>query len=129
MSIAEFKQLVVDELEAKGVTIYAGGIRKQEPPYVQLYPAEDFIEVVNTSIGTNEYNIRVRFDLTIIAGPEDRDMSFDYLSELVKKCMDVVRNLDDVSCKARVFIDANGGRNLGANIAFSNELNINEGDL
>ncbi|OLT32669.1 hypothetical protein BJF84_00095 [Rhodococcus sp. CUA-806] len=129
MSIASFKQELVDELQAKGITLYAGGIRKQEPPYVQLYPGQDYIEVVNTSIGTNEYNIRVTFNLTIVAGPEDRDTSFDYLNDLTSKCLEVVRNLDEVTVQSFVAVDANGGRLLAANIGFSNEIHIIEGDL
>jgi hypothetical protein len=129
MSIEAFKQLIVSELQAKGVTIYAGGIRKQEPPYVQLYPAQDFIEVVNTSVGTNEYNISVSFNLSIIAGAEDRDDSFSHLAELTSKCLEVVRNLDAVSVTSFVAEDANRGRLLAANIGFSNELNIIEGEL
>ncbi|WP_155293057.1 hypothetical protein [Rhodococcoides fascians] len=127
--IEDYKQQIVDELEAVGVKIYPNGIRKYEPPYVQLYPAQNYIEIVRTSVGTNEYNISVTFNLSIIAGSEDRDTSQGHLNSLMSKCLKVVRNLNEVEVTSFVSIDQNGGRLLAANIAFSNELNINEGDL
>ncbi|NIL89994.1 hypothetical protein RhoFasSB10_02311 [Rhodococcus fascians] len=127
--IEDYKQEIADELEAVGVKIYPNGIRKYEPPYVQLYPAQDYIQIVRTSVGTNEYNISVTFNLSIIAGAEDRDSSLGHLNSLISKCLKVVRNLNDVQVTSFVAVDQNGGRLLAANIAFSNEINIYEGDL
>lgn len=129
MNISQYKQEIINELNAVNVTVFSGGIRKQTVPYVQLYPAENFIEVVNSTIGTDEFNIIVRFNLSIIAGPEDRDSSLDNLNDLTSKCLFVVKNLDEVEVTSFVAVDQNNGRLLAANIGFSNELNITEGEL
>ncbi|OZC71750.1 hypothetical protein CH306_22970 [Rhodococcus sp. 15-725-2-2b] len=129
MNITQYKQQIVDELEAIGVTVFAGGMRKQAPPYVQLYPAQNYIDVVKTTIGKNDFNIMVTFNLSIIAGPEDKDSTLDHLNSLTSKCLFVVKELDDVQVTSFVAVDQNGGRLLASNIAFSNTLNIQAVDL
>ncbi|MDI9895086.1 hypothetical protein QM797_10145 [Rhodococcus sp. IEGM 1381] len=134
-AIYNYKESIGLALGELGVDVYGtgyilgGGMRKQAPPYVQMYPAEDYIQVVNPTLGENDFSIAIRLNLSIIAGPEDKESSMRDLDDLLKKCLSVVRNLDDVEVTSFVAIDRDGGRLLAANIAFSNELTIEEGEL
>lgn len=129
MNITQFRQAVIDELEAVGITVYAGGMRRQEPPYVQLYPAENYIERVDTNLSATSYEVVVSYNLSIIAGPEDKDTSFDRLDSMTIKCLWAVKDLDNVEVSSFVAIDQNNNRILAANINFSNTITITQGEL
>ena len=130
MRITEYRQLVVDELTSVGIDISAGGIIKKEPPYVQLYPSDTFIEKPEaTADGVEDFDITVNYDLTIIAGREDEDASFDQLDTLIAQCVYAVRTLDDVVVTSFVAIDNTGIRYCAATVSFSNTININQGEL
>lgn len=129
MNITQFRQEVIRELEAVGISVHAGGIRKEDPPYVQLYPAENFIERIDSSISATQFNVTVTYNLSVIAGPEDKDTSFDHLDSLTAKCLWAVKELDNVTVSSFVAVDSNNSRILAANITFSCDLNITEGEL
>ncbi|WP_143547104.1 hypothetical protein [Rhodococcus sp. 05-2255-1e] len=128
-ALKDYKQSVIDELRALNYTVYAGAMMKQNYPYIQVYPQGSYITGGSGSVSTRENTVRVSMNITIVAGLEDKDSSWEAMDEMISKCWSVVRNLDGVEVETFPLEDRNGGRLLVANIGFSNEINIYEGDL
>lgn len=129
MNVTQYRQEIINQLGSAGIAVYAGGMRRQEPPYVQLYPAENYLERVDTNISASSYEVRATFNLSIIAGPEDKDTSFDHLDSLLTKAIWILRDEEEVEVSSFVAIDQNNNRILAANISFSNILTITQGEL